>query len=97
MSNKLSQLFGALHEALTSVSFHLDTGKAERSRDGLKQGRRGGATNISHIVGANAIPKDLLYRRCWQLLPLKKPIASTSIADLLQISLLKFSPQRFSH
>lgn len=66
VSDQLPQPFRAWHEGLTSVSPHAETGKAEMSRDPSEQGRRGGATSISHGAGATTAPSGLLCRRLQQ-------------------------------
>lgn len=50
--------------------------------------RKSGATSISHAVGTASVHNDLPWRGHQQLSPLKKPVASTAIGPLLQISLV---------
>lgn len=53
-----------------------------------------GLPSMSHAVGVTRVPSDLLCRGPQQLLPLKKPTASTAAMDLPQMALC-FVPQVF--
>lgn len=65
-------------------------------RDGWEQGTRAWATSIRHTESTTVVSHDLLYRGAQQLSLLKTPMTITA-TTILKISLLRFSPHRFSY